>query len=98
MDNQDRLTQATRAVNVRLRLYIHLTAFILVNALLVAINLAASPQYLWFFWPLLGWGLGILLHVLLIVGLSKGAEIKSRMIERELSKRPPSDEPSISGS
>jgi len=41
---------------------IHLAAYILVNALLIAINLLLTPDRLWFYWPLLGWGIGIIAH------------------------------------
>ena len=30
--------------------------------LLIAVNLLTTPDRLWFYWPLLGWGIGILAH------------------------------------
>jgi 2TM domain-containing protein len=42
--------------------FIHLCAYIAVNVLLAVVNLAVSPDHLWFYWPLLGWGLGIAGH------------------------------------
>ena len=42
--------------------YGHLVSFGLVMLFLLFINLRYSPQYLWFFWPLLGWGLGLFFH------------------------------------
>lgn len=41
---------------------IHLAAYALVNAGLVAINLMTTPDRLWFYWPLAGWGVGVLAH------------------------------------
>jgi hypothetical protein len=41
---------------------IHLVMYLAVNALLLVINLVTSPDKLWFYWPLLGWGIGILAH------------------------------------
>lgn len=41
----------------------HVGVFALVNAFLVAINLLSGGP-LWFFWPLLGWGLGVALQAL----------------------------------
>lgn len=41
---------------------IHLTVYVLVNLLLVIINLTVAGEKLWFQWPLLGWGIGILGH------------------------------------
>lgn len=42
--------------------YGNLISYIAVNIGLVVINLMTSPDYLWFFWPLLGWGIGVLFH------------------------------------
>jgi uncharacterized membrane protein len=44
----------------------HLAAYLFVNFLLVAINLLTTPNELWFYWPLLGWGIGILAHGLAV--------------------------------
>jgi uncharacterized membrane protein len=41
---------------------IHLAAYVLVNLALIAINLLTTPDKLWFYWPLIGWGLGIIAH------------------------------------
>lgn len=42
--------------------YIHLTQYVVVIVGLGIINLYNSPDSLWFFWPALGWGIGILAH------------------------------------
>ena len=41
---------------------IHFAAYVAVNALLIVINLVTTPGKYWFYWPLLGWGLGIVGH------------------------------------
>ncbi len=43
---------------------IHLVVYILVNTMLIIINLLYSPEALWFFFPLLGWGIGLASHYL----------------------------------
>ena len=43
---------------------VHLVVYVLVNAMLIAINLLYSPEAIWFFYPLLGWGIGISMHYL----------------------------------
>ena len=48
------------------RLYTHLAIFVLVNAGLTTLNLVRNPDKLWFYWPLVGWGLGILLHAWIV--------------------------------
>ena len=43
-------------------LYIHATVYAAVNVLLIIINLSTGTGQLWFLWPLLGWGIGLLAH------------------------------------
>ena len=40
----------------------HVTAYLAVNAVLIWINLDASPQYFWAKWPLAGWTVALLYH------------------------------------
>ena len=87
MPNQERLSRATKAVNARLGFFIHLGVFVVVNALLLAINLATSATYLWVKWSLLGWGLGLALHAALLFFLPKARALRQRMIAREMGER-----------
>lgn len=41
---------------------IHFVIYVAVNALLIVINLVTTPGTYWFYWPLLGWGLGVAGH------------------------------------
>ena len=43
-------------------LWIHVAVFLIVNAGLTTLNLTQQPDKLWFYWPLCGWGLGLVLH------------------------------------
>lgn len=42
--------------------YVHLTQYLIVIPILAAINLLGYPDYWWFVWPALGWGLGVAAH------------------------------------
>lgn len=42
--------------------YIHLAQYVVVIGVLAVINLVNQPSRLWFFWPAMGWGIGILAH------------------------------------
>lgn len=44
--------------------YSHLATYILVMAVLIFINLKYTPQYLWFFWTLFSWGIGLFFHAM----------------------------------
>jgi hypothetical protein len=41
---------------------IHTIAYAIGNSILIAINLLFVPQYLWFMFPLFGWGSGLAIH------------------------------------
>lgn len=43
---------------------VHLVAYIIVNAMLIVTNAVYTPDVLWFFYPLIGWGIGIVFHYL----------------------------------
>ena len=84
MTYQDEFARAQGAPRAKMAFYAHLAVYLVVNALLVAINLLTSAGHVWFQWPLLGWGVGVLVHAVVTFVLPRGAGIKRRMIEREM--------------
>ncbi|MEO5775336.1 MAG: 2TM domain-containing protein [Flavobacterium sp.] len=42
--------------------YGHLLSYVLTMMFFVFINLKYTPKDLWFYWPMLGWGIGLLFH------------------------------------
>src|SRR5262245_30787079 len=64
-------------------LYIHATVYVAVNVLLITINLSTAPGHIWFQWPLLGWGIGLLAHAAAAFSLS-GRRREWRAIRRRL--------------
>jgi hypothetical protein len=80
--------KASRRVGFKLGFYWHVAVFALVNAALCAINLNTSPDYLWFLWPLAGWGVGLALHGFGTLGLGNARErMIEAEVERELARR-----------
>ncbi len=90
MENREGYESARKRVETKIGFYIHMTVYVGVNVLLVVINLLTSPQYLWFKWPLLGWGIGLFFHAMSVFVFSgrRLTEIKERMIEEEMKKGP----------
>jgi hypothetical protein len=88
MDEQASYERARRRVHQIRGFYVHATVYALVNALLVAVNLTTSAAHLWFVWPLLGWGVGVLAHGVSVFGAGGiwGREWEERKI-RELQQR-----------
>ena len=60
--NEDRYLKAKKRVEEIKGFYGNLISYIVVNLGLLVINLVTSPKYLWFFWPMLGWGIGVIFH------------------------------------
>jgi len=87
MEDANSYRDAKRKVEVKLGFYIHLIAYVLVNAALTTVNLVTNPEHLWFQWPLIGWGAGLLLHAGIVLASGKGHSFKERMIAREMHKR-----------
>lgn len=63
---EERYYKARKKVEEIKGFYGNLTAYIVVNIGLLVLNLLTSPQYLWFFWPLLGWGIGVAIHGMIV--------------------------------
>ena len=86
MDSEHKYKIARKRVEARIGFIIHAAIFVLVNALLVTINLTTAPQEFWFLYPLIGWGLGLLLHAVLAFSDFSAGDWKKRMIEKELER------------
>ncbi|MDI5887843.1 2TM domain-containing protein [Flavobacterium sp. LB2P84] len=60
--NEERYFKAKKQVEEIKSFYGNLIAYIVINIGLMILNLVTSPNHLWFFWPLIGWGLGVFFH------------------------------------
>ena len=62
--------EARRAVekaNARKAWRIHFIVYLLVNAMTIPINLTVADKYTWFYFPLIFWGLGVLIQLVVNV-------------------------------
>ena len=80
-EDLDRL--ARRRANAKLGWYVHAMAFVLVNALIFAMSRYAFGTRPWSAYPLLGWGLGLVLHGVSVFLLGSGSGLRERMVQRE---------------
>lgn len=81
------LGRTTKNAHARTAFWIHFTAYVLVNALLVGINLATFKGNYWFQWPLAGWGLGLAAHAVAVYIVPSFFD--SKAIEQDLRKHAP---------
>ncbi|SEW42946.1 2TM domain-containing protein [Chryseobacterium wanjuense] len=68
--------RATRRVKELKGFYGNLTSYCLVIPFLVFLNLLTSPDQLWFYWPMLGWGIGLVAHGINTFGIGRNWEEK----------------------
>ena len=68
--------------------YIHLAQYVVVITVMAVINLVTHPSKLWFFWPALGWGIGVLAHAAATFEFIPffGAEWERKQVEKQLGR------------
>lgn len=87
-ENNEAFREAKKKVEEEKKFYYHLGVYLVMSAFFIVLNLVTSPDHLWFYWPMLGWGLGLFLQgarVFTNVGLSK--EWEDKRIERHMRNR-----------
>lgn len=75
---------ARKRVAMKSGFAIHLLAYTLVNAGLVAVSLSRGAPWHW--GPLLGWGLGLGIHGLVTLMALRGQGLRDRMVAREVQR------------
>ncbi len=61
-EDHDRMQKIRQRVKRLRNFYMSVITFFLINILLAAINLIASPDNLWFYWVTLIWGIALILQ------------------------------------
>ena len=77
--------QARRRVGLKMGFYAHLTIYLLVNAGLFAIA-ALTGRGAWPLFPLLGWGLGLAIHGIVVLLKLRGEGLRERMVASEIER------------
>jgi len=72
---------ARRRARAKLGWFAHATVYVLVNAGLIALSFANGRS--WAIFPLMGWGLGLVLHGVAVWLLAPGGHFFERMVDRE---------------
>lgn len=88
MNEDKRYEEAKRHVEAIKGFYIHLFIYILANLVMFLSNITTSPGYLWFIWPLIGWGFGLLGHAASVFGLGGflGKDWEEKKIQKIMEK------------
>ncbi len=88
MNDQARYQRARQRVAQLRSFYTHLTVYLLVNGGLLLLNLVTSPGAFWFYWPLFGWGIGLVAHAAQTYGAGAwmGRDWEERKINELMSR------------
>lgn len=91
MDDQTKHERAVTRVRQLKGFYRHLAIYVLLNTFLAIANVVTSPSQIWFYWPLLGWGVGLLAHAASVFarGIFWGKDWEDRKIKELMDKDTP---------
>ena len=82
-----RYLRAKKSVEKVKEVYIHITVFVFTMPIIIITNLKFVPQLHYFWFALLGWGLGVFLHWLLVIGFKSsflGKDWENRKIKEAM--------------
>ena len=74
---------AQRRASAKLGWYLHLAIYALVNLTVFALSEHAFGHRPWSVFPLLGWGLGLVLHGISVFVLGSGSSLRERLVRKE---------------
>ncbi|HNV60414.1 MAG TPA: 2TM domain-containing protein [Rhodoferax sp.] len=77
----DRL--ARKRAGAKLGWYFHAAVYLAVNLFLLAMSEYGWGQRSWSLKPMLGWGLGLVLHGISVWVLGPGGDLRERMVQKE---------------
>ncbi|MGE4240760.1 2TM domain-containing protein [Ramlibacter sp.] len=74
---------ARKRAGAKLGWYIHAAVYVVVNFFIFAVSVYGFGHRPWSIFPLLGWGLGLLLHGLSVFVLGQGSGLRESLVQRE---------------
>lgn len=60
--------EAKKRVEAKKEFYQHITVFVVMSVFFFTLNIITAPYALWFYWPIIGWGIGVLFHYFEVFG------------------------------
>jgi len=78
---ENEYAQAKERVETLKGFYANLISYVAINLVLIVINLAVSPNTLWFYWVTIFWGVGLIFHAVDVFAL------RGRLLSQEWEER-----------
>ena len=90
LTEEERYLQARQRVKEKKKFYTHLSTYLVMSGFFFLLNFVTSPGNWWFYWPMLGWGIGVGIQYLKVFGLpgsgAGSSDWEAREIDKELRK------------
>lgn len=84
-----RYEEARKRVKAKKKFFEHLSTYLGMATFFFFLNMFTGG-YLWFYWPMLGWGIGVLFHYIGVFGIPGIGELdenwERRQMKRELER------------
>ncbi|KQS90121.1 2TM domain-containing protein [Chryseobacterium sp. Leaf394] len=84
-DDNEAYQRARKKVKEMKSFYANLISYCIVIPFLIFVNLFTSREYLWFWWPMLGWGIGVASHGFQVFAI--GDSWQERKIQEIMNKQ-----------
>lgn len=93
--------KARKRVKAKKEFYQHLTSYVVMSIFFFLLNAVTSFGAWWFYWPILGWGIGIVFHYFDVFGFPGAGNMtpdwEEKAIQQEMERmrlrREPEDAP-----
>ena len=80
----DRYSEARKRVQKKKEFFQHLTSYLVMGVFFFVLNALTAFGQWWFYWPMLGWGIGIAFHYLDVFGLPGVGNLSNEWEEKAL--------------
>ena len=86
MSRDPRYKKAKEKVEKKKEFYSHLGSYLVMSVFFFVLNLITNPGNMWFQWPILGWGIGVMFHYFDVFGVPGVGSLDKDWEEREIQK------------
>ena len=86
MNENEQYQQARKRVKEKKKFYNHLSIYLVMSGFFFLVNYFSSPGRWWFYWPMLGWGIGVAMQYFKVFGLTGAGIGTKEWEEREIKK------------
>ncbi len=78
--------RAARRVKQKTDFWLNIAAYVAVNGFLVFLWWITGAGYPWFLWVMAGWGIGVVIHAVMVFGVPDSGARYEKAIDAEMDK------------